>query len=160
MTFQVPIVNDTVIEANETVSLTLSSPTGGATLGTRPTATLTITDNDKGGAFVFGSSAYSRAENGGSATITVKRTGGAASGVSVSYATGGGTATPGVDYTATTGTLNFAAGQTSAQFTINLANDAAVEGNETIGLALSNPKGGATLGSPSSATLTVLDDDD
>jgi len=47
-TFQVPITNDTLHEPNETVHLTLSSPTGGATLGTS-SATLTIIDNDTGG---------------------------------------------------------------------------------------------------------------
>lgn len=45
-TFTVTIIDDTVIEANETVNLTLSAPTGGATLGGQATAVLTIIDND------------------------------------------------------------------------------------------------------------------
>ncbi len=32
-TFSIPITDDSVYEGNETVNLTLSSPTGGATLG-------------------------------------------------------------------------------------------------------------------------------
>src|SRR5262249_36916776 len=45
-TFTVPITDDTLVEGNETVNLTLTSPTNGATLGTQNTATLTIVDND------------------------------------------------------------------------------------------------------------------
>ena len=48
-TVSIPIVNDTSVEPNETVNLALSSPTGGATLGSPSTAVLTITDNDGGG---------------------------------------------------------------------------------------------------------------
>jgi len=45
-TFTVPVFPDIAVEGNETVLLSLSSPTGGAILGPRSTATLTIVDND------------------------------------------------------------------------------------------------------------------
>ena len=41
-TFSIPITLDNVFEPDETVNLTLSNPTGGVTLGTPATATLTI----------------------------------------------------------------------------------------------------------------------
>ena len=44
-TFSVPVVDDGLIEANETILLTLSGATG-ANLGAVPEAVLTITDND------------------------------------------------------------------------------------------------------------------
>jgi hypothetical protein len=40
----IPIIDDLVAEANKTVTLTLQNPTGGALLGTRHTATLTIVE--------------------------------------------------------------------------------------------------------------------
>jgi hypothetical protein len=45
-TFTIPISDDGLPEGNETVHLTLSAPTGGATLGAQATAALTIIDND------------------------------------------------------------------------------------------------------------------
>lgn len=44
--FNVPICDDATSESNETVNLTISAPTGGATIGAQNTAVLTITDND------------------------------------------------------------------------------------------------------------------
>jgi plastocyanin len=45
-TIVVPIAADSVEETNETFTATLSAPTGGATIGNIPTATVTITDDD------------------------------------------------------------------------------------------------------------------
>jgi len=44
-TFSVPINEDSLVEGTETATLTLSSPAGGAVLGTQATATLTILDD-------------------------------------------------------------------------------------------------------------------
>jgi len=159
LTFSVATKTDTRDESNETVNLALSNPTGGAILGTQSTATLTIVDNDAGGALKFGAASYSKTEAGPTATITVTRTGGVASGVTVSYASSDGTAQAGLDYAAAAGTLSFAAGQASRTFTVTLTNDTLDELNETLTLDLSAPMGGATLGSPATTTLTILDND-
>jgi hypothetical protein len=47
-TIQVSIVNDTVVEGNETVNIALSNPNGAQISGTNPVV-LTITDNDSAG---------------------------------------------------------------------------------------------------------------
>ena len=45
-TVQIPIINDSIDEPNETVNLALSNPIGGAFLGAQNTAVLTIIDDD------------------------------------------------------------------------------------------------------------------
>ena len=73
--------------------------------------------------------------------------------MTVNYATSNGTAAAGVDYVATSGTLGFAPGVNRQHFTIKLIKNGG--GNRTVTLTLSNPDGGAGLGSPSVAVLTI-----
>jgi hypothetical protein len=163
-TVNVPITQDATDEPDETVTLSLSAPTGGATLGATPNATLTITDDDAAppmpGTLQLSAATYSVGEGGANAAITVTRTGGSAGAVSARLATANGTATAGTDYTATDVIVNFAAGDT-ANKTVNvpITQDAADEPDETVALALSAPTGGATLGAATAATLTIADDD-
>ena len=112
------------------------------------------------GAIQFSSATYNVSESATTATITVTRTGGIANGASVQYTTSDGSATTaGSDYTLSSGTLTFAQGETSKTFTVSITNDAVVEPDETVNLTLSNAGGGATLGSPSTAVLTITNDD-
>jgi hypothetical protein len=159
-TFTVPLVNDTLDEPDETVVLRLARAEGpGAALGPLDSALLTIRDSDAGGVVQFSAAAYSIAENTDPATITVTRTGGLASQVSVDYTATSGTASSGADFTAVSGTLTFAANQTAATFPVAIVNDSDAEGVETVNLQLSNPGGGATLGSRASAALSIVDDE-
>jgi hypothetical protein len=158
-TFQVPILNDGIDEPSQTVNLTLSAPGGGATLGPKSTAVLTILDNDVAGAVQYSAAAYSASEGAGSALITVTRAGGAAAQATVAYATSDGTATAGSDYTAVSGTLTFGAGVLTQTFAVPITQDTIGENNETVNLSLSTPGGGATLGARSTAVLTILEDE-
>jgi hypothetical protein len=102
---------------------------------------------------------YSVAENAGKATITVTRTGPSYTTVQVHYATSNGTAIAGADYTAVSGTLTLTPGQTVATFAVPITDDPLHDSTETVHLTLSSASGGATLGSRSSAVLSILDND-
>jgi hypothetical protein len=92
----------------------------------------------------------------GSALVHVERTGNLNAIVAVNYATSNGTAVAGHDYTAASGTLTFQAGETDKTFSITvLPNPSQAASSVTVNLALSQPTGGSTLGSPSSEVLTI-----
>ncbi|MBL8329787.1 MAG: hypothetical protein JNJ71_13130 [Rubrivivax sp.] len=159
-TIAVPILNDTAAESTETFTVTLSAPSG-ATLGSPASATVSIIDNDSpppAATLQFSASSYSVGESGGQVTITVTRSNGTGS-ASVNYATSAGTAAAGSDFTATSGTLSFASGETSRTFSVPILNDSTPESTESFNLSLSNPTGGAVLGSPATASVTITDDD-
>jgi hypothetical protein len=155
-TFAVPILNGTADEVSETVKLTLSDATN-ANLGSPGEAVLTIADNDVAGKVEFGTPAYSVGETGRTVTITVTRMGGTASDVTVEYATSDGTAKEGTNYTAASGTLSFGQGQTSQTFSVAILDDGVAGPNRTVDLTLSNPRGGASLGTRTTAVLWIVD---
>jgi hypothetical protein len=107
----------------------------------------------------FSSASYSAGEGAGSVTVTINRTGDTSSTASVDYKTSNGTASARTDYMTAIRTMTFAAGETSKTFRVFLIDDFYVEGNETINLTLSNPSLGGVLGSQSTATITVSDND-
>jgi uncharacterized delta-60 repeat protein/uncharacterized repeat protein (TIGR01451 family) len=156
--FTVTILDDGLVEGNETVNLQLLGGVG-ASPGVTNTAVLTIVDDDAFGTLSFESSAFAVAENGGFATITVVRQGGAAGTVSVNFTTTDGSALAGVDYTATSGVLSFVPGETNKTFVVPVLDDLEVEGDQTVLLTLSNPAGGASLGAVPAAVLSIMDDD-
>jgi len=152
------IVQDTLDEPDETIVLKLNDPSPGLALGSPSTLTITIADDDIAGSLQFSASIYVVNEKLGSFTVQVRRTGGAASGVTVHYATQNGTATAGSDYTAVSGTLSFAAGDNVESFEVPILDNPGTEGDEFLLLQLSNPGGGGVLGSPAAASLTILED--
>ena len=164
-TLPVSIVNDTLVEGDETFQVLLGNPTGGATLGTTTTTTVTIKDDDvtanpQPGSFAFGAGTYSVNEGAGKVNITINRVGGSDGAVTVDWRTQGQTATYGADYgDFTWTTLTFAGGETSKTLPVSIVDDTQIEGNETFQVLLGNPTGGATLGSITTSTVTIVDND-
>jgi hypothetical protein len=110
----------------------------------------------------FSDPSYSVNESDSTASITVTLNNSSAISVAVdvNYATSDDTATEGIDYESTSGTLTFdPGGVTSQSFSVTILQDTDVEGGETITLTLSEPVN-AHLGTLSTATLTIVDDDE
>jgi hypothetical protein len=101
----------------------------------------------------------SLAESAGPVTVTVNRTGGTDGDVSVSYATADGTAVAPDDYASASGTLQWSNGDAVAKtFQVTVVDEQRAESDETLTASLSNPSG-TSLGTPSSLSVTLTDDD-
>ncbi len=148
-TFNVPIIDDTASEPDETFDVVLSGP------GIAQTATLTIRSNDPLVALI--AATYSGSEIRGTALVTVTLNQADVMTATVAYATADGTARAGSDYTATSGTLTFAPGQTSKTISIAVLPDQVIDAGETFSVNLSAPSV-AALGTPASAVVTISDD--
>ena len=159
-TIAITILDDAIEEVDESFTVTLSNPTGGATLGAA-TTTVTIEDNDANpGILRFTVASRQVSEALGTVQIDVDRFGGSLGEVTIDYTTADGTATAGSDYTSTSGTLTWVDGERSTRsFSVPIVNDTAQEGDEFFTLTLSNPTGGAVLGTPSTETVTIQNDD-
>ena len=159
--FDIPILDDSAYEGNETFTITLSGASGAA-LGSPTATTVTIIDDEgppAGGSLQFISASYTVAETDGSVRIFVSRTGGSAGPAGVSYATADGSATAGSDYTSTAGTLDWADGDTADKyFDVPILDDSAYEGDETFTVALSGATG-AALATPNETTVTITDNE-
>lgn len=103
----------------------------------------------------FSAPTYGVVESSTQATITVNRTGDTARSVAVEYATSNGTAQAGIDYTDTRGVLTFGPGVTSRNIVIPILFNPLSTAPLTVLISLSNPAGGATLVTPSTAVLTI-----
>lgn len=149
------VVNDTAPESDETVVVTLSSPTG-ATLGAAVAHTYTIQDDDQP-RVSFTAASSSAAENVSSVTMSLALTGTTTQEVRVDYGISG-TAVNGADFNLAAATAVIPAGQTSATISAAILEDTAFEESETLIVTLSNARG-AALGSPSVYTYTITDND-
>lgn len=154
-TITIRVFGDFQIENDETFLVNLQFPTNATIAPGQGSGTGTILNDDSNGKMRFSSATYSATEDQDGFVVTVNRLEGATGIVTVDFATSNGTATAGSDYPATTGTLTFNQGETSKSFFIAIVGDSVFEGAETFNLTLSNPTGGAVLGTPVTAVLTI-----
>ena len=155
----VPVIQNNLPEGDRTVEMQLMDATN-AVLADPSLATLTIVDTVQApGQLRFSSTNYYGQEGTAFATVSVIRTNGSFGNVSVAYSTVPMTAVPDVNYHPVSGTITFAGGDTNKTFQIPLVENSIAQGPVTVGVVLSSPTGGATLASPTTAVVTILDNE-
>ena len=180
------LYDDYQFEGDESFTLVLHTPIGGANLGTNSQLVITILDNDPpnattpdtpseaspsdssntdnqlAGTVQFLTTNYYVNEGIGPVTaFTVTRNEGSKGDISVQYTISDeGTADSDLDYSGGTGILSWADGDnTPKAIDLTLLDDQLIEDPETIQLRLENPTGNATLGLYQPATLIIIDND-
>ena len=156
-TYSVATVSDSVDEANGAVKVTVGSGTG-YTVGSPSSASVTVNDDDAPAATI--KAGTSPVTEGTAATFTVELstaapTGGLTIALTVADASGS-------DFVAASNegskTLAFNAGDTSKTYTVATVADTVDEANGAVKVTVGSGSG-YTVGSPSSASVTVNDDD-
>jgi hypothetical protein len=151
--------DDSDIEGDETIILELTNPQG-IDIGSPSTTTITIIDDEVPPTVTFSSDTYSLVESDNPFDVRVFITPPLSIGTaSVDVEIVGGTATQWDDYDFDDTTLPILPGQTELMLNVLGYSDDSVEGDETIILQLTNAEG-AAIGSPSTATLIIIDDDE
>ncbi len=167
-TIPVTINGDIGFEPNETFTVSMSAATNATVSKANGTGTIQ-NDDFSGGIINFSQVNTNVSESTGIVTLTVVRTNDVSQPVNVDYATDDtgastncaalltGLASQRCDFTTSLGTLKFAANETQKTVSIPINLDAYAEGPETFTVTLSNPTGGAILGVPATAIVTIND---
>jgi hypothetical protein len=153
-TIVVTPLDDSLMEGLETVIVRLST-SATYRVGSPGSATVKIASDETVRISATDSTATEAGPTTG--TFTVTRTGNLAASLTVQY-TVTGTAMPGTDYTALSGSVTIPAGAATARIIVRPINDTLTEVAETVIVRLS-PSATYTVGSPSSATVTIADND-
>jgi len=152
----IPIINDTDVELNESIIVTLINPQN-ATLGSKNVHTITINDNDVPSVEWSETSQSKNEDIGKTVIIAILDQTNPRADVSVSY-TVSGTASINTDHNLSNGTIVIPSGQSSKAITINIVDDSLVELDESVIVKMGNPVN-ASLKSITEHTITVNDND-
>ncbi|HOX07162.1 MAG TPA: Ig-like domain-containing protein [Planctomycetota bacterium] len=127
-TVEIAPLNDTLVEARETVTLAIADGAG-YQVGYYSSCTIYILDDEVPAINVSATDSAAAETGGDIGTFTITRSGKLDVGVTVYY-TMSGSATKGTDYAAPSGSVLIPAGQTTATVTVAPVNDTLVEGRE------------------------------
>ncbi|TCS36271.1 Calx-beta domain-containing protein [Paucimonas lemoignei] len=159
--FTVQVAGDSVREADEGFTVTLSSPADSLThsYATQSASATIANDDDVMSIAALASDAAEGSGSGALLTFTVTRTGSLSGTSTVGWRIVHGD-TDAADFAATSGTVSFADGQSTATVTIAAIGDRNVEADENFTVELVNPGAGSTI-DPTAATAagTIRNDD-
>ena len=157
-TFMIGIVDDSLDEADETIVFEVRTASDES-----PAHTITITDNDDPPVVSFGARSYS-VDEGGTVEVTVQLESAPGREVVVPVsAAGAGGATPpgetGADWSGVPESVTFGATDTAQTFTLAATDDTDVDPGESVALSFGTLPAGVTAGTPSEASVTIVDND-
>lgn len=152
----VVIVNDTLDESNETLKITMGTPTGAAA-GSSSTFDLKITDDDNPPTVNF-DKARSLMSEGSQASVAIQLSAASAKGIRVTYSVAGTAGQGDFSLSPTNRTVYFAPGVTRKTVVVKAVNDTAKEANESIVLTL-DAATSATIGSTPVRTVVIVAND-
>jgi hypothetical protein len=156
---RVPIVDDSVVEGEETVQIALSDPSGGATIGDTSAAEVHIVDNDLPTLTIDDVRVTEGASGTSQASFVVQLSAAGPQPVSVVYQTVDGTALAASDYQPVgPTTITFAPGEMAKTIAVLVDGDTLDEADETFAVELSGAVG-VTIAS-ARGTATIVNDDD
>ena len=162
MTLSISVTADSTPENDESFTISLSNPRGGAGLADSNTeAVITVKGNDT--PLRFSRTQYTVAEDAGSVVLTITRgllddgteIGDLTTETTVDYETVSGTAVAGADFESRSGTVTFASGVASQNITVPITDDSDPEGDELFSVSLSNPSSDSVLSTPLSAMVLI-----
>ena len=162
-TFDITLVDDGVDEPDETIVIEWIRNSNDDATPDFIIFTGTITDNDTADnnpTVRFGASSYTAIEGVAGAVVTVELNPAAARAVTILV-----TATPqggasSADYSGVPGSVTFAAGETEQSFTVTATDDSVDDDGESVQLGFGRLPSGVLLGSPSTATVALVQDAD
>ena len=154
-------IDDSIIEIDEPVSITLLNTTSDYNVGNSATATIFIEDDDVPTAeIVKVEDASEEGPTPGTFNVTVNAT--SPTDLVIYYdldTTGTNVATSGLDFAPLPGTVTIPAGQNSATILVNPIDDNVVDPDETVTLVLEATTGEYILGANTTASLIIKDND-
>ena len=162
-TIDVSVLDDNLLEDNETITVTLTGITSGdadISLGATVSDTVTIADNDAA-VVTINANDNTAAEPGNHGQFTVTLSNPSDTDTVISYSISGD-ATPGSDYTTLTGSVTILANATTATIDVRVIDENLLEDNETVTVTLTAITSGdadISLGATVSDTVTITDND-
>ena len=156
-TITLNVIDDSVFETNETLSLILS----GQSVFVNQ-ANITIVEDDpipSSGVIQFSGATYQVDEDNTQVMITITRVNGSSGAVTFDVNTIDDSALADEDFVEFSQKITLKAGQISRSISISLLDDEIYEGNETFNLELSNLEGGAVFGELTTTSVMLIDNE-